>query len=96
MSTFRCYLEDRLFAAGLTQAEFAEKIGISRQYLSDIKNGGRPPSDTVLDGMANHLGCDRDEAYWVAGRITPDVESLVIEVGPEAWREWRNSYYGTA
>ena len=88
-SNFGLYLIDHLQHAGFMQAEFAEAVGISPQYLSDIKSGSRAAPDTVLEGMATHLGCDRDEAYWIAGRITPDVEKLMLELGPESWRQLR-------
>ena len=93
MSNFGIYLEDKLSQANFTQAEFAAKLAISPQYLSDIKRGSRPPMDAVIDGLAKYAGCDRDEAYWMAGRITPDIESLIIEMGPEKWHEWRINYY---
>lgn len=88
-TNFGLYLGDHLQRAGCTQAEFADSVGISPQYLSDIKSGSRAASDAVLEGMATHLGCDRDEAYWIAGRITPDVEKLMLELGPDSWRRLR-------
>ncbi len=93
---FGIYLSDHLHRAGMTQAAFAEKIGLSRQYVSDIKKGGRPPSDAVLEGVVEHLGCERDEAYWVAGRITPDVHQLMLDIGPVQWRRLREHYTGEA
>ncbi len=91
-SLFGLYLADHLERAGLSQADFAQKVGISRQYLSDIKLGGRPPSGTVLDGMIEHLDLDRDEVYWMAGLITPDIEQLMLDIGPEQWRRLREHY----
>lgn len=32
-------------------AHFAAQIGVSPQYLSQIKNGAKPPSDRVLDAL---------------------------------------------
>ena len=33
---------------GLTQAEFSELLGITQGYLSDLENGLKIPSDTLL------------------------------------------------
>ena len=33
---------------GLTQAEFSELLGITQGYLSDLENGVKTPSDTLL------------------------------------------------
>lgn len=35
-------------SAGLTQAEFAEKIGLSRNYIAMIEIGQREPSDRTI------------------------------------------------
>lgn len=93
MTEFAAYLDDKLSQAGLSQDQFAAHIGRSPQYLSDMKHGKRPITDAVTEGLVS-IGCARDEAYWLAGRIPPDIESLVFEMGPERWREWRASYYG--
>lgn len=39
-----------------TQKEVAEEIGISPQYLHDVLNGGRKPSERILD----YLGLKRE------------------------------------
>ena len=33
---------------GLTQSEFSELLGITQGYLSDVENGVKIPSDTLL------------------------------------------------
>lgn len=43
----------------LTQAELASLIGISPQFLSEILNGKRNPSQTVL----NFLGLEKVVSY---------------------------------
>lgn len=42
-------LKERLASPDLTQADLATRIGISPQFLSEILNGKRNPSKTVLD-----------------------------------------------
>ena len=89
---FGIYLADKLKAAGKTQADFAATVGLSAQYMTDMKKGNRSPSTALLEGMEAHLSCDLDEAYWLAGRITPDVYELMLEVGPREWRRLREHY----
>ncbi len=41
---------------GLSQAQFADKAGISRRYLSDIENGKRQMSLAILERIVRELG----------------------------------------
>ncbi|MBR0857719.1 helix-turn-helix domain-containing protein [Bradyrhizobium liaoningense] len=45
-------------AAKLTQASFAERIGISTSYLNQIENNQRPVSASVLVSLAERFGID--------------------------------------
>lgn len=42
----------------LNQTEFAGRIGISQQYLSQICNGKKTPSDRTLSDICREFGCD--------------------------------------
>lgn len=41
---------------GMTQTEFAKKIGIDRSYYSQIENGSTEPSLKLLGKIAESLG----------------------------------------
>lgn len=41
---------------GLTQAEFAEKIGLSRNYIAMIEIGQREPSDRTISDICRIFG----------------------------------------
>ena len=41
---------------GLTQAEFAEKIGLSRNYIAMIEIGQREPSDRTIKDICRIFG----------------------------------------
>ncbi len=43
---------------GLTQQEFADEIGITHNYLSDIERGKKKPSDIILKSIWNRYGGD--------------------------------------
>lgn len=42
----------------LNQTEFAGRVGISQQYLSQICNGKKTPSDRTISDICREFGCD--------------------------------------
>lgn len=44
--------------SGLNQTEFAGRIGISQQYLSQICNGKKNPSERTLSDICREFGCN--------------------------------------
>lgn len=48
--------------AGLSQAEMAERLGLSRNFISLIENGNRIPSDRTISDICREFGVDR---YWL-------------------------------
>lgn len=42
---------------GMSQADLAERIGISRPYLAQIESGGRKLSAGMMQTIASELGC---------------------------------------
>lgn len=42
----------------LNQTEFAGRISISQQYLSQICNGKKTPSDRTISDICREFGCD--------------------------------------
>lgn len=41
---------------GLTQGEFAEKLGLTRNFISLIENGNRVPSDRTISDICREFG----------------------------------------
>jgi transcriptional regulator with XRE-family HTH domain len=64
----------------LSMRQFAEMVGISNPYLSQIERGLRDPSDKVVDAIAQSLQTSADALYEKAG-VTPDADedSAVID-----------------
>ena len=50
-------------AAGLTQQELAEAVGVSRSLVAMIETGQAWPISSILPAMAEMLGCSIDELY---------------------------------
>ena len=50
--------------------EFARKVGLSPAYLSRIENEKEPPpSERVIEKLAEALGADKYELFSFAGRV---------------------------
>jgi transcriptional regulator with XRE-family HTH domain len=51
---------------------FAEIVGISNPYLSQIERGLRAPSERVVEAMARSLEMSADDLYEMAGIVSDD------------------------
>lgn len=51
-------LKEKRKAAGMTQLELAEKVGVVHQHISNIECGSFKPSVTVAKEIARILGFD--------------------------------------
>ena len=55
---------------GLTQAQFASRIGAQQNTVSQWESGKRNPPSSILPQLAEVLGCTIDELF---GRSPPDL-----------------------
>lgn len=72
--------------AGFTLRGFAEQIGISATFLSDIEKDRRLPSDQNLRTIARelaHVGASFDEFDRLNPRVEPELQEWVSQT-PEA------------
>ncbi|MBN2210500.1 MAG: helix-turn-helix transcriptional regulator [Sedimentisphaerales bacterium] len=51
-------------AHNLTQAELAEKVGVTRQTIGLIENGGYNPTLNLCIAIAQTLGKTLDDLFW--------------------------------
>ena len=58
----RAFLLDKRKAAGLTQAEVADRLKIHRSYVVDIERGQRRVDVVELFALAEAIGFDPSEA----------------------------------
>jgi len=66
-----------------TQAEFAEKLGISINFLSDIENGKRWISPASMVKFASVLNIEPYELFKPADTPSPSVSSLFYKYNDE-------------
>ena len=52
-------------AAGLTQAELADKVGVSRKTVNTVENGVFVPSTTLALSLARALGGTVEDLFWL-------------------------------
>ena len=52
-------------AAGLTQAEVADKVGVSRKTVNTVENGVFVPSTTLALSLARALGVTVEDLFWL-------------------------------
>jgi transcriptional regulator with XRE-family HTH domain len=74
------YIRSQRELSELSMRQFAELVGISNPYLSQIERGLRAPSEEVLQSIADALRVSADTLYEEAG-VPPKDEgpSKVIE-----------------
>ena len=65
-SRFGRLIRDRRRQLELTQDELARRIRTSTPYIGHIESGKRHPSDEILTRIADVLGFDRRELFFLA------------------------------
>lgn len=64
--TFGQVIRERRRQLDLTQEEVARRIKTSTPYVGHLESGKRHPSDKILTRMAEVLGLDRRELFFLA------------------------------
>lgn len=77
-------LRDLRKQKNLSQRDLAARVGIDFTYLSKIE-GGRldPPSEVIIQRIAQVLEADEDELINLAGKVPKDLKA-VLEESPQA------------
>jgi len=58
-------LKERRTDLGLTQAELAEKVGVTRKTVNTVENGVFTPSATLAIKLAQALSVPVEELFWI-------------------------------
>jgi transcriptional regulator with XRE-family HTH domain len=90
-TTFGQVLREARLAKGITLRKFAEMVGISPTYLSQVEQDNvDPPTAERVHKMANLLGASADEWTALAGRVPEDLPAIIQKqptAMPELLRE---------
>ena len=60
-------LKERRTALGLTQAELAQRVGVSRKTINTVENGVFVPSTTLALKLAAALSVPVEQLFWIEG-----------------------------
>ena len=58
-------LKDRRAELGLTQAELAEKVGVTRKTVNTVENGVFVPSAILAIKLAAALNLTVEQMFWI-------------------------------
>ena len=65
-TTFGQVIRERRRQGELTQREVARRIGTSTPYVGHLESGKRHPSDEIVTRLADALGFERRELFFLA------------------------------
>ena len=90
--TFGQVIRERRRQLDLTQEEVARRIKTSTPYVGHLESGKRHPSDKILTRMAEVLGLDRRELFFLANPRAQALLSPEVETPAEsAWEDFRKN-----
>src|SRR5699024_3487330 len=76
--TFGETLREMRLAKNVSLRKFAEKVGVSPTYLSQVEqNNADPPTAERVQKMAEILGANADELIALAGRVPDDLPKII-------------------
>ena len=88
--TFGQIIRERRRQLDLTQEEIARRINTSTPYVGHLESGKRHPSDRVVTKLAEVLGLDKRELFFLAN---PGARALVHSLtqgnSTSAWEDFR-------
>src|SRR5216683_7654641 len=85
-------IRERRRQLDLTQEEVAKRIKTSTPYVGHLESAKRHPSDKIVTRLAEVLGLDRRELFFLANPraqalLTPEVDSAQ----DSAWEDFRKN-----
>ena len=85
-------IRERRRQLDLTQEEVAHRIKTSTPYVGHLESGKRHPSDKILTRLAEVLGLDRRELFFLANPraqalLNPESASTAVP----AWEDFRKN-----
>ena len=88
--SFGQVIRERRRQLDLTQEEVARRIKTSTPYVGHLESGKRHPSDKILTRLAEVLGLDRRELFFLANPRAHALLSPESESAPDsAWDDFK-------
>ena len=85
-------IRDRRRQLDLTQEEVARRIKTSTPYVGHLESGKRHPSDKIVTRLAEVLGLDRREMFFLANPRAQALLSPQVEAeANSAWEDFRKN-----
>jgi transcriptional regulator with XRE-family HTH domain len=85
-------IRDRRRQLDLTQEEVARRIKTSTPYVGHLESGKRHPSDKIVTRLAEVLGLDRREMFFLANPKTQELFSPAAQPDPNsAWEDFKKN-----
>ena len=75
----------RRIELGMTQEQVAEQVGVKPNYIGYLERGMRKPSDQICCRIANVLGLDQRELFFLANPHVHDIVNPPDEPKKSAW-----------
>ena len=77
-ATFGKVLREKRMAAKISLRQFAEQLGVSATYLSQVEQCNTPPPTVErIQHMAQLLNTDPDPLLALAGRVSDELAELI-------------------
>ncbi|HUY28116.1 MAG TPA: helix-turn-helix transcriptional regulator [Candidatus Binataceae bacterium] len=85
-------IRERRRDANLTQREVADRIATSTPYIGHLESGKRHPSEEIVARLADVLGFDRRELFFLANPKAQAIVAAPAETSAtSAWEEFRRN-----
>lgn len=79
-------------ACGLTQASVAERVGVSKGYMSRLEGGKARPTELTVRRLAEICAVDASPLLILAGRLPGDVRQILTKYPTEAPAVLRDAF----
>ncbi|MBN1946383.1 MAG: helix-turn-helix transcriptional regulator [Bradymonadales bacterium] len=82
----------RRLELGLTQEQVADQVGVRPNYIGYLERGMRKPSDEICSRLANVLGLDRKELFFLANPQLKEILAPPAEPKTSAWETFSRDH----
>ena len=84
-------IRDRRRQSEMTQRQVAKRIGTSTPYVGHLESGKRHPSDEIVTRLADVLGFERRELFFLANPKAKELLHPPVRAeAMSAWEEFRH------